>query len=290
MRSSLITLTLVLAAGCNGSSKPRPPAPPAPPQGSGFSVTLRRNTVDVKQLLRDPERRYPSGAGILCSWNRDRFLHFFSSDSEEICDVVFLDSAGRVIELEQLAASNEVGITSKTEARHALFLGAGAIRKDGLQVGDPVAFSPAVAEAKPAPMPVIKVGGHDVHVETSHTLAQRQRGLMHRPRLSKDDGMLFLYPAEDERGFWMKNTLIALDIAYFADDGRLINVARMKPAANPAEGGALKAPSAAPARFVLEVNYGWFDARQLIDADGKPNQPVRLELPDSLRKLADMAE
>jgi uncharacterized protein len=289
MKHAVVALALVLAAGCNGA-KPRPPAPPAPPQGAGFSVTLRRNTVDVKHLLRDPERRYPSGAGILCSWNRDRFLHFFSSDSAEICDVVFLDSAGRVIELEQLAASSEVGITSKTEARHALFLGAGAIRKDGLQVGDPVAFSPAVAEAKPSPMPVIKVGGHDVHVETSHTLAQRQRGLMHRPRLSKDDGMLFLYPSEDERGYWMKNTLIALDIAYFADDGRLINVARMKPAANPAEGGVLKAPSAAPARFVLEVNYGWFDARQLIDADGKPRSEVRLELPDPLRKLADEAE
>ena len=183
-------------------------------------------------------------------------------------------------------AFSELGVTSKIEARHALLLASQVP-----SVGDTVLFSDAIAARKPDPMPAIKVGGHVVHVETSHTLDQRQRGLMHRPRLSKDDGMLFLYPHEDERSFWMKNTLIALDIAYFDARGNLVNVWRMKPAADPArDGGDLKAPSAAPARFVLEVNYGWFDARGLIDAEGKPTRPVLLEAPDSVRRLADQAE
>jgi len=278
-------IALVLAVGCS----PAPPRRPDPPRDLDATVTLRRNIVPVSPLLRDPERRYPHGPGALCSWDRDRYLHFFS-ETAEFCDVVFLDSSARVIEIQQLAGMSETGLTSESEVRHALFLSAGAVKKDGLQVGDKVAFSATIADAKPAPMPVIKVGGHEIHVEISNTIAQRMRGLMHRPRLSRDDGMLFCYPAEDERGYWMKNTLIALDIAYFAEDGRLINVARMKPHADPSQGGELKAPSAGPARFVLEVNYGWFDARKLIDADGRPNQPVKLEIPDSVRKLADSAE
>ncbi len=283
MRRIAVVLVLAASAGCNGSKPITPPPPP------GASVTLRRNSVGVNHLVRDPDRRYPRGPGILCSWDRDRFLHFFS-DSPEFRDVVFLDSAAGVVELDKLAASSDVGLTSKSEARHALFLTAGAIQKDGLQVGDKVAFSPAIVAAKIDPMPVIKVGGHTVHVETSHRIEQRQCGLMHRPRMSKNDGMLFLYGMADTRSFWMLNTHIPLDIAYFDDGGRLLNVCRMKPAADPAKGGELKAPSAAPARFVLELNYGWFDARGLIDADGKPKVDVRMELPDSVRKLADEAE
>jgi hypothetical protein len=279
-----IALLAALAAGCNGT-KPRPPA-----DVPAASVTLRRHKVAVNHLERDPARRYPRGPGVLCSWDRDRYLHFFSTDSPKICDVVFLDEAGRVVEVASLAAFSEVGITSKVESRHALFLAADAIKNDGLQVGDPVAFSPEITAGKIDPMPVIKVGGHAIHVETSHLLAERQRGLMHRPRLSKDDGMLFLYSSADERSFWMKNTLISLDIAYFDADGRLLNVARMKAAADPAMGGDLRAPSAGAARFVLEVNYGWFDARGLIDTDGKPKGTVQLDLPDSLRQLANEAE
>jgi uncharacterized membrane protein (UPF0127 family) len=262
MNRIAVALIVCVTAGCN-ASKP-PPRPPEPPgNGTTFSVAAS-----------DPLRRVPA-LNRLSMWNRDRHLHFFAADRP--FDVAFLDASGRVVETGHVR--DEVGITSKSEVRHALV-------QSGLKAGQEVPL-PA---AEIAPMPVVKVGGHDVHVETSHQVSQRQRGLMHRPRMSKDDGMLFLYSHEDERSFWMKNTLIALDIAYFADDGRLINVCRMKPAPDPSEGGDLKAPSGAPARFVLEVNYGWFDARGLIDAEGKPAKPVRMELPESLRRMADEAD
>lgn len=261
MRYWTIAALALAAAGCNGS-KPPPLAPPPPTTGATISVAVS-----------DPLRRSPA-TNRLSMWDRDRYLHFHTA----AIDVAFLDASGRVVETGRI--HQEAGITSKTEVRHALF-------QSGHKVGDQV----LLPEVKIDPMPAIKVGGHVVHVETSHTLDQRQRGLMHRPRLSKDDGMLFLYPHEDERSFWMKNTLIALDIAYFDAKGNLVNVWRMKPAADPArDGGDLKAPSAAPARFVLEVNYGWFDARGLIDAEGKPTRPVLLEAPDSVRRLADQAE
>ena len=293
MKRLAIVLMLAVAAGCNGPTPGSPPPsarPPAPPPTGGTTVTLKRSTVTVAHLARDPERRYPRGPGSLCSWNRDRILHFFSTDTPKPCDVVLLDAAGRVVEIASLASHSDVGITSKVEARHALFLSAGAVKEDGLAEGDVVKFSKEISDAKIEAMPVVKIDGHEVHVETSHRLTERQRGLMHRPRLSKDNGMLFLYEVPGERSFWMQNTLIPLDISYFDAEGRLLNVARMKAHEDPSKGGELKAPSAGAARYVLEVNYGWYDAHGLIDAEGKPKKPIRMELPEALRKLADLAD
>jgi hypothetical protein len=283
MRIALVVLCAA-AASCGGEKQA--PVPPAP-RDAGTSVMLRRHKIEIAHLIKDPERRYPANPGVLCSWDRDRYLHFFSSDSPHFFDIAFLDATGRVVEIAKLAASSDVGLTSRTEVRHALFLTAGALEKDGLAVGESVKFS---SLAKPEPMPVVKVAGHAVHVETAHLSSQRQRGLMHRPRLSKDDGMLFLYYSAGERSFYMLNTLIPLDISYFDAEGNLLNVARMKAAANPAEGDVLRAPSLGDARYVLEVNYGWYDERKLIDADGKPLKPVKLELPESLLRLADQAD
>ena len=287
MKRIVLLLLCAAASSCGGEKKT--PTPPEPQESAG-SVMLRRNRIEVAHLLKDPDRRYPESPGVLCSWDRDHYLHFFSSGSPQFFDIAFLDSAGRVIEVSKLAAEDQVGLTSRTEARHALFLTAGALAKDGLSVGETVKFSAPIAAAKPEPMPVIKVAGHAVYIETAHLSSQRQRGLMHRPRMSKDDGMLFLYPYPGERSFYMLNTLIPLDISYFDGEGNLLNVARMKPAPNPAEGADLRAPSRGEARYVLEVNYGWYDARGLIDAEGKPLKPVKLELPESIVKLADVAD
>jgi len=276
-------LALLLASCGNGPARQQEPPP-------GAGIKLRNTQVAVNHLVQDPARRYPHGPSTLCSWDHERYLHFFSEESDKECDVLFLDAAGKVLERAHLSAGSEKGITSKFEARHALFLEPKTVESDGISVGDSVTFLPAIKAAKIDPMPVLKMGDATLRVETSHLLSQRLRGLMHRPRLSKDCGMLFLYPHAEERSFWMKNTLIPLDIAYFDADGNLLNVRRMKPAEDPEKGGELKAPSAGPARFVVEVNYGWFDARSLIDAEGMPVKPVKLEIPDELRRLADQAE
>ena len=292
MKRSPAALGLALLLASCGSGPARPQDPP-----SGATVTLRGKSFDVTHFVKDPERRYApdqapkvdGGHWVLCSWDRDRIVHLFSTRRDQGYCVAFLDAEGKVVEQALLPEACEEGETSKISVRHALLLSPGWA-KGGIKVGDVIGFSAAVAAAKVDPLPVIKVADTPVHVEPSHLLSQRMRGLMHRPRLSKDEGMLFLYPQAEERSFWMKNTLIPLDIAYFDAEGNLLNVRRMKPAADPAKGGELKAPSAGPARFVLEVNYGWFDARSLIDAEGKPVKPVKLEIPDHLRRLADQAE
>lgn len=62
-----------------------------------------------------------------------------------------------------------------------------------------------------------------IHVELAVTRDERQEGLMFRDKLAADSGMLFIFPAEEILRFWMKDTIIPLDILFFDKDGRFIN-------------------------------------------------------------------
>jgi len=63
-------------------------------------------------------------------------------------------------------------------------------------------------------------------VELAITPAEQQRGLMFRKSLAPDHGMLFPYSRPQRAAFWMKNTLIPLDIIYIAPNGRVLSIAR----------------------------------------------------------------
>ena len=109
---------------------------------------------------------------------------------------------------------------------------------------------------------------------------------MFRPRLSADDGMLFAYPDEYERGFWMKNTLIPLDIAFFTADGTLLNVNETPIAADPRAGPWPTSPSKGPARFVLEMQLGWFKKKGIVDRSGNIVPGTKGQIPPQALKGA----
>lgn len=82
-----------------------------------------------------------------------------------------------------------------------------------------------------------------------------QVGLMHRPIVER--GMLFVFPVDQPQAFWMKNTLVPLDIAYFRSDGTWVSSVRMEPCiAEPCA----TYPSAAPAKYALELPAGGIGA------------------------------
>lgn len=66
-------------------------------------------------------------------------------------------------------------------------------------------------------------------VELAETNAARQRGLMYRRSLGTKAGMAFLYPRDIRGGFWMKNTLIPLDIAFADARGQILRILTMQP-------------------------------------------------------------
>jgi len=91
-----------------------------------------------------------------------------------------------------------------------------------------------------------------VGLEVVDTPAGRERGLMYRSSMPEDHGMLFIFPDEVERSFWMKNTLIPLDMLFIASDGRIVGIAAD---ATPLTTTARSVGQ--PSRYVLETNGGW---------------------------------
>lgn len=102
--------------------------------------------------------------------------------------------------------------------------------------------------------PEVGLKGERYVVEIADSFEEQTRGLMFVREMPRDRGMLFVYPAAQPQAFWMKNCYIPLDILFFDGDARFINahydvpVCRGDPCPSYS--------SAAPARYVLELNAG----------------------------------
>lgn len=75
----------------------------------------------------------------------------------------------------------------------------------------------------------VLVAGAEWTVAVADTPELRAQGLMGVTDLGGLDGMLFVFPENTMSGFWMKNTLIPLDVAFFTVDGLLVDLLRMEP-------------------------------------------------------------
>ncbi|MDX1555797.1 MAG: DUF192 domain-containing protein [Xanthomonadales bacterium] len=114
--------------------------------------------------------------------------------------------------------------------------------------------------------PYVRLNGQKFTVEIAETSDKQQLGLMFRDSMPEDHGMLFIFPTEAMRSFWMKNTRIPLDIFYFDADFRLVSVVK---GARPCRTQQCPAyPSKGPAKYVLELNAGL--AEQLGTEPGDP--------------------
>ncbi len=105
----------------------------------------------------------------------------------------------------------------------------------------------------------IQVEGHQLSVYVADDPAKQQEGLMflQEDELTENDGMIFVFPTEDFRGFWMKNTLINLDIAYLDKNGTILNILTMRAldeSTYPSEGQAM---------YAVETKAGWFQKRKI---------------------------
>jgi uncharacterized membrane protein (UPF0127 family) len=124
----------------------------------------------------------------------------------------------------------------------------------------------AWAQSGPQKLPQVRLnaGIHNINAELAATPEQREIGLMFRPAMEANDGMLFVFERAGQQCFWMKNTLIPLSAAFVADDGTVVNIEAMQP--QTLDGHC----STQPVRFVLEMNEGWFAKRGI-----KPGSKLR---------------
>jgi len=94
----------------------------------------------------------------------------------------------------------------------------------------------------------------EIQIEVAKTPEERARGLMGRKHLETDEGMLFIFEAEDYHGFWMMNTLIPLSIAFIDKEGRIVRITDMRPLTLDSH------DPPKPILYALEMNQGWFAA------------------------------
>jgi len=104
----------------------------------------------------------------------------------------------------------------------------------------------------------IRVGDREITVEVALTPAQLTQGLKFRRSLPRDRGMLFVYSRPTAGGFWMKDTVIPLSIAFIDAHGRIINIRDMEP-----DDGAARHRPDRPFLYALEMNRGWFERNDI---------------------------
>ena len=103
---------------------------------------------------------------------------------------------------------------------------------------------------------------HRVEVEVAATPESRTRGLMWRKELADGQGMLFVFAEEEVQSFWMRNTLIPLDMLFIDSEGRIVGIVER------AQPRTLTARTVGvPGRYVLEVPGGWCESKGISAGD-----------------------
>ena len=136
---------------------------------------------------------------------------------------------------------------------HKALLAAFALLSAGLAA--PLAAKPPAATAARHPVSHLRViplraASHLLRVELAATPAEQEMGLMFRTKMGADEGMLFPMNPPRQAYFWMRNTVLPLDIIFIAADRRVLNVVQAKPYDE------TPLPSAGKAAAVLELNLG----------------------------------
>ena len=111
-----------------------------------------------------------------------------------------------------------------------------------------------------ASAPSVIVGDTKVYVEVPETPAEMARGLMHRENLGENAGMIFVFDKEAKHSFWMKNTLIPLDMIFINAENKIVDILTAVPCKqDPCENYTPKEN----ALYVLEVNKGFSEKHNL---------------------------
>lgn len=111
--------------------------------------------------------------------------------------------------------------------------------------------SPMILPVDPAPLIADTGKGREKFaVEIADDEIERARGLMFRENMAPDHGMLFIYPHEGDLAFWMRNTILPLDLVFIGKDGKVVGVEHGKPYSEES------ITPGVPSQFVLELNAG----------------------------------
>lgn len=125
------------------------------------------------------------------------------------------------------------------------------------------------AGAEDQQLPIMELGiqDHIITAELAETVTARTTGLMHRTHLPENSGMFFVFPVAGIYCMWMKNVVIPLSVAFLDETKKIINFAQMLP------GTLTPHCSAGAAKYALEMNADWFEAREIKAGDRVAEAP-----------------
>lgn len=129
----------------------------------------------------------------------------------------------------------------------------------GALLGAVLCAGPSLAQ--PMPLAELGAGMYRIEAEVAHTAQARQVGLMMRKTMAPQHGMVFVFEHDATHCMWMKNTFLPLSVAFVDAQGKVINIEDMQPQSEDNH------CAAAPARFALEMNLGWFRERGIKAGD-----------------------
>lgn len=135
---------------------------------------------------------------------------------------------------------------------------------------------PPVVPRASSPLVSIRVEHVPLKVRVVSSHADRARGLGGVTSLAPGEGMLFLYREPRTQRFWMKDCLIALDIAFLDEAGRVLQVDTLEPPAHAGQEPA-RTRLPRPSAMVLETAAGFFEKHGL-------GEGSRVVLPESVRR------
>lgn len=101
-----------------------------------------------------------------------------------------------------------------------------------------------------------------VSLEVAESDSKKAYGLMNRTQLGEDRGMIFIYDSEANRTFWMKDTLIPLDIIFLNSELEIINIEPAK-----ANQTSERYRSQEPSQYIIEMNRGWAESNNISSGD-----------------------
>ena len=102
------------------------------------------------------------------------------------------------------------------------------------------------------------IANQKVYLSVADTQSLRKKGLMGIKELEADSGMIFLWPNASKKCMWMKDTFIALNVAYLNNKGEILEIYDMVPLSDES------VCSKKRVRYALEVNLNWFEDNNIL--------------------------
>jgi uncharacterized membrane protein (UPF0127 family) len=111
----------------------------------------------------------------------------------------------------------------------------------------------------------LEIGNQTIQVEVADSPREWELGLSYRDILADNHGMLFVFPYESRRVFWMKGCNFDIDLAYIESDGTISEIITMEkePLSTPPESLTTYPSQSTTIRYVLEMIGGWFEEHNI---------------------------